>query len=500
VLRPSASRASLIRPRCWLIGNRPDFPLTAGRVARLRGLDVVVCVADGNAIPSLFLPRNQLIAINFDLLARLEPEAKACLRKSVESGATIYVRGALDPGRIYSLLPFSDQRFEFSNKPADGYQFSTHPILPSAIAGERIATRLNMPQARGLDDRARPILSSVNNCGPDSPSIFTIEVGAGRAIFDLHGESDHEDFELLAELSAPSRRTAAAGALAAVDWAAGRNPAIPAPVNLVIDDRPVNYDYFNAGKLDAFLQHLEAQYPGIHTDFAWTPCHTRPHRGYLSVLRRYNTGFVWHGYLRHIDHRTITDFEAHLSAGRARVNEISREYGVRFQPVMIFPFEKDTPRAEELLRRTGFVAKVQSAGGLPPPAYYRLRGVVPEPSRDDPFSVVFRDSIDLLSRDRMLALATLGMPIVALAHPRDLALRRFGRLDRAALSYFDPVVRFAAKKSLRPMPLEEIAAETPPCLPASLDLVSYRDFATIRPPNRDLYPGSGPIGCKASSG
>ncbi len=416
------------------------------------------CPADDAAFPSLFAARNQLIAISFDLLARLGPQAKARLRESAESGATIYVRGTLERGRIYSLQPFSDQRFEFSIKPADGYQFSRHPILPAAIAGERIATRLNAPQAAGLEEGARPLVSSLHQFGPERPSIFAIEAGAGLAIFDLHADNNVEDLELLADLASPSRRAASIGALAAVDWAAGRDPAKPAPVNLVIDDRPVNFDYFNAGKLDAFLAHLERQCPGIHTDFAWTPWHTRPHRGFLNVLCRYNTGFVWHGYLHHVDHRTITDYEAHLSAGRARVDEITREYGVRFQPVMIFPFERDTPRAEALLRQTGFVAKVQSAGGFPPPAYYRLRAVDEEDSR---FSVVFRDSIDLMSRDRMLAMATLGMPIVALAHPRDIALRRFGRFDKAAILYFDPILRFATEKSLRPMPLEEIAAEVP---------------------------------------
>jgi hypothetical protein len=459
--RPSPSDASPTRPKCWLIGNRPEFPLTAGRIARLRGLDVALCAPDCAALPFGFEARNQLIAINFDLLSHLDPTASARLRQSAESGATIYVRGGLEHGRVYSLRPFSDQQFEFSIMPADGYQFSTHPILPAAIAGERVAAHIEMPQAVGLEDPACPIVSSVEDFGPARPSIFAIEIGAGIAIFDLHADREVEDLELLADLAAPSRRAATVGALVAVDRAAGRDAAIPAPVNLVIDDRPINYDYFNAGKLDAFLQHLEAQCPGIHTDFAWTPCHTRPHRRYIEVLSRYNTGFVWHGFLRHIDHRTITDFEEHLSAGRACVDEISREYGVRIQPVMIFPFEKDTARAEELLRRAGFVAKVQSAGGFPAPAYYRLRDVGEEPSLDDSFSVVFRESIDLLSRDRMLALATLGMPIVALAHPRDIALRRFSRSDRGAMSYFDSVLRFAAEKSLRPKSLESIATEVP---------------------------------------
>lgn len=359
------------------------------------------------------------------------------------------------------MLPFSDQQFEFLNKPADGYQFSTHPILPAAIAGERITTQLNMPLAAGLNGSVRPIVSSLRRSGPGTPSVFSIDVGAGLAIFDLHPDGEYDERELVAELAVPSRRAASVGALAAVDWAAGRNPAIPVPINLVIDDRPINYDYFNAGKVRAFLEHIDDQCPGIHTDFAWTPSHTRPHREYLNALGHHNTGFVWHGFLRHVDHRTITDFESQLGAGRARVDEITRKYGVRFQSVMIFPYEKDTPRAAELLRRTGFRAKVESMGGNPPPDYYRLPGIGDEPLTGDQFSVVFRDSIDLLTRDRMLALATLGMPVIALAHPRDLSLRRFSTGDPAQLSYFDSVLSFAAEKSLRPLSLEEIAAEVP---------------------------------------
>ncbi|MGC2491515.1 hypothetical protein [Candidatus Binatus sp.] len=437
------------------------MPTAVARVARLRGLTVKIGLPDEAAIRTPSAARNHLIAINFDLLAQLGPDLRARLRESAESGATIYVRGALQPGRRFPLLPFSDQQFEFLNRPAYGYQFSTHPILPAAIAGERIITQLNMPLAAGLDDGVHPIVSSLHRSGSGTPSIFSIEAGAGLAIFDLNPDDQYDGRELLSELAAPTTRAANIGALAAVDWTAGRNPAIPVPINLVIDDRPINYDYFNARTLQAFMQHLDDQCPGIHTDFAWTPTHTHPHREYLNVLARHNTGFVWHGFLRHVDHRTIADYEPQLEAGRARVGEITRKYGVRFQPVMIFPYEKDTPRATELLRRAGFVAKVESMGGNPPLDYYRLRVVGEESSCDDEFSVIYRDSIDLLNRDRMLALATLGMPVIALAHPRDLSLRRFQRGDRSSMSYFDSVLTFAAEKSLRPSSLEQIAAEVP---------------------------------------
>ena len=457
------SGARPLKAKCWLIGSGSKFPVAAGRIARLRGIDVALFDADNWATSSIRAARNQLVAINFDLLSSLSAEAKAMLRGSADNGATIYVRGGLEPDHVYSLQPFSDQRFEFSINHAGGCRYSSHPLLPAAIAGEQIEARvMTMPQALGLDARVRPLLSALHPSECETASIFAIEIGAGVVIFDLHGDEDKQETDLLEQLAEPSSRASAIGALAAVDWAAGRDPATPAPIDLVIDDRPTNFDYFSAGRLDAFLDHLETLYPGIHIDFAWTPRDTRPHRPYLDVLRGYNTGFVWHGFLRHIDHRTIADYDADLVAGRARLDKIWRDYGVRFQPVMVFPFEKDTPDADALLRRSGFIAKAQSTAGHPPPAYYILRDARDLSQLDGPFAVVFRDSVEVLTRERMVAVATLGSPIVALAHPRNLGLRRFGRRDPVAMSYFDPVVKFAAEKSLRPMSLEEIAAYVRP--------------------------------------
>jgi hypothetical protein len=116
-LRQSPSHASPTRPKCWLIGNSPELPTAAGRVARLRGFEVEVCPADGAAIPSPSSARNQLIAINFAQLALAEPDAKARLLEAAENGATIYVRGALEPGRRFSLLPFSRRPTVISSRP-----------------------------------------------------------------------------------------------------------------------------------------------------------------------------------------------------------------------------------------------------------------------------------------------------------------------------------------------------------------------------------------------
>ena len=404
---------------------------------------------------------SQLIALDFEKLARLTLGERQRLRKWAEAGATVYVRGGLRPGCVYSLMPFSNQRFEFSIEPSQGYHFSTHQMLPSAVAGESVAIPLSMPYAAGLDGRRFRTLLSGDGSGVEWPLIFEMDIGAGVVIFDLHGDEHAEQADLLTELSDPATRAAAIGALAAIDWAAGRDPSIPAAVNLVIDDRPVNFDYFSLGNLKLFLDYLNTRYSDIHIDFAWTPNHTRPARRYIEMLKRYNTGFVWHGFLRHIDHRTISDFESELRAGIVQVDKISRTYNVRFQPVMIFPFEKDTPQAHELLRRTQFIAKVQSDCDSKPSNFYRLRALQEVKSAEGSVSIIFRDSTDNLSRERMLALATLGMPVIALAHPADLALRRFARRDATAASYFDSVLQFAAEKSLRAMSLEEIAAEVP---------------------------------------
>ncbi len=321
---------------------------------------------------------------------------------------------------------------------------------------------MTMPYAAGLDRRVRTLLSSTVQHGDEWPVIFGMDIGAGVVIFDLHPDQDNPGSDLLADLEEPATRGGVIGALAVVDWTAGRDLAIAAPFNLVIDDRPINFDYFSLGNLKGFLDYLKARYADVHVDFAWTPHHTRPDRRYIELLRQYNTGFVWHGFLRHVDHRLIVDCESELQTGTAYVNNISRAYDVRFQPVMIFPFERDSPRVHEVLRRTDFIAKVQSDyGANQTPNFYRLRTLQDDKSSDNSLSTIFRDSTDNLSRDRMLALAMLGMPIIALAHPGDLALRRFSRRNTAAAAYFDSVLDFAAEKSLRSMSLEEIAAEVP---------------------------------------
>jgi hypothetical protein len=164
-----------------------------------------------------------------------------------------------------------------------------------------------------------------------------------------------------------------------------------------------------------------------------------------------------------VDHRTLIDFDQELESGRSLVNGISTRYQVRFQPIMIFPFEKDTAQANDLLHQSDFIAKaVCYDSARATPGCFRLRSLQNRNSFGHSLAIIYRNAVEDLSRDRMLALAVLGMPICALAHPRDLGLRRLERHNNlAAVSYFDPILEFAKEKSLRAMSLEEIAAEVP---------------------------------------
>jgi hypothetical protein len=66
-----------------------------------------------------------------------------------------------------------------------------------------------------------------------------------------------------------------------------------------------------------------------------------------------------------------------------------------------------------------------------------------------------------LGRDRMLARAALGMPVIVPGHPRDAGPAAVGEMrphNRAAAD-FDEVLDFFAAKKLRPQSLEEIARD-----------------------------------------
>jgi hypothetical protein len=131
---------------------------------------------------------------------------------------------------------------------------------------------------------------------------------------------------------------------------------------------------------------------------------------------------------------------------------------------MVFPFEKSTLALLRLLADSGFAATVESVDESAEryqdvPSYIRFSTSVRTPG--DPLPVLHRYPCKSLTRSRLLALATLGNPIIAAAHPGNISLGRLSGLvsRRGTFSHFDTVLNFAATKHLRASSLEQIATE-----------------------------------------
>jgi hypothetical protein len=151
---------------------------------------------------------------------------------------------------------------------------------------------------------------------------------------------------------------------------------------------------------------------------------------------------------------------------------------------MIFPFEVSAPKQFPLLAQAGFLASVEA----PQAEFLASDGKLTNPCADphlpspcaDPhlprylgdslpahvdvtsdLTILYRYAASSLTRERMLAMAALGLPIIAAAHPKNVGLKRFSRFrDRGGdFSHFDEILKFASSKGLRSLSLEHIAIE-----------------------------------------
>ena len=452
------------RGNCWIITAQDD-PLgrLMAQFAELRGASIVF-VADLSAFfETLPAKAGNLICIGGERYARLESRQQRLLKFAVEHGATLYLRGS-KPGHYFSLEPFASPFQVVTERCFDGYSFTKEPIVPVALGGEGAHEPLDLPGAQGLPTAARPLLIARSSGGRERPSIFALTCGDGLVICDLLPANPCANETIIDRMSHHSKRCANVGALLAMDVTQKRELQLPAAFNLTIDDRPASHDYFSSGRLERLLRDFDAKWRGVHVDFAWTPDQTHPHRSYIDTLKAYNTGFVWHGFLHHVDHTKIDDPSGELAAGDSLVNHLSRTFGVYFQRVMIFPFERANARNFATLVNYAFRAVVEHANArpsldesLPPhlqystPAHYYGNAGLP---------CLRRYSPSMLTRDTMLALATLGYPIILAGHPGDVMLRRFTPPHRrGSTQYFDDALAFAAEKHLRPAPLEQLAGE-----------------------------------------
>jgi hypothetical protein len=439
---------------------------SAARFARLRGIGLVQC-EEVDALP-VRVPGPTIIAIGASRWQALSDRGRGHLAKLVGGGAVLYLRGLPQPDGLLDLAPFAQGEVKISREHrAVGYRFTASRMLPGVLAGEAVASCFF--EGRGAERLPAPaegLLMLRHADGEERAAIFGVRYGMGHVICDLHREQDDDaEAPLLVRLAVPEMRHREVGALIAADRAVHPDPERLPPFNLTIDDRPANFDHFNSAALSGLLRHIEEVCPGAHTDFGWTPRYTHPSQSYLEVMKKFATGFVWHGLWRHVDHRTIADPAAEFARGRRLANEIERRFGIRLQSIMIFPYERSAPEQFRLLLEAGFQACVEEpsyprdlAAHLPRYLLYSLPFITHALCD---FTVLYRYRMVTLTRDRMLAMAALGLPIIAYAHPLDVGLQRLSRLwDRGGdVSHFDPLLEFAMSKKLPSRSLEEIATE-----------------------------------------
>jgi len=467
-------------PVCLLIADtrRERFPLVAAQWAMLRGMQCWrLDLAAGDFPDRSFGPR-ALLAISYPTLTSLDAAELRAVKNAVAQGASLYVRGGFPGGATRSLSPFGSGVFTISpRKAAAGYRISNHGLLPRVLRNEAVSVELALPAAQVSDCSVEGLAFA----GATLPFVFAIRCGAGVAIYDLL--PDQVPFgaqtPIVRRLAQPAARCSELGALAAVNHATQRDSASVGAYNLLLDDRPRNFDYFNAGRVARWLANLESLAPGTHVDFAWTPNYGHPGQRYIQAVKQFKTGFVWHGLFRHIDHRRLADPGAHYERGLRRVEQISRRYGVRFQPIMVLPFQEVDGDILLYLRKAGFRAAVFHGdprpgleNPLPPCMHYST------PLHDlylDYLPALRRFPAPAFTRDWMLANAALDLPIIAAGHPVDVGLRRYAPLFsplQPVSGHFDQVLAFAREKGLRPMALEDIAVEMIGCPSPTRELMT----------------------------
>src|SRR5262249_675493 len=149
--------------------------------------------------------------------------------------------------------------------------------------------------------------------------------------------------------------------------------------------------------------------------------------------------------------------------GRRAMALNTARYQVRLQPMIIFPYERAHRSTEELLLKEGFLAGAEQPRHDEGAAERSemLRYSDPWCSHASGLRFLHRYEAAFLTCDRMLALAALGMPILAFGHPKDVRLRRLSRfVERGGtFSHFDEVLEFASAKGLPGRSLEAIARE-----------------------------------------
>lgn len=458
---------------CWLIDDSDAGPRAlVAQYAALCACELRHCRGVGD-LPSS-VPRKAVIAIAGPMLARLAGCDRSRIASVVRAGATLYIRGAMDRSTILALDPFVLSPISIAPRCwASAYTFSSSPMVPRVLREETTSAVIEVSGADCNSPAVEVLMSARHLDGVERAVIFAFPYGDGRVICDLHSGWTASNDPIVARLADPLSRHSEVGALIAVNQALATAARL-APFNLTIDDRPANHDHFNAAAVKTLLRHIDDLNPGAHTDFAWTPCYTRPARAYIAEIRRARTGFVWHGFFRHVDHTKIADSERDIARGKRAVVAIERRFDIRLQPIMVFPFERSAPNHFALLGAHGFLASVEEprppAPAIENPLNHPLSSLPYRNDESSGFTVLHRYPVASLTRNRLLAMSALGLPIIAYAHPDEVGLKRLSFLRACSRreSHIDEILGFVSAKRIPSGSLEQIALETASARPNDL--------------------------------
>jgi hypothetical protein len=458
-----------MRPTCILISDSrcEIFPGVAAQLAMLRGLLCWRFDLAAGGLAHVRFGQGTLFAMSYSTLRSLDLSGLRRLKTQIEGGNTLYVRGGFESGQLCSFAPFAPGQFEVAPKArASGYQFAGHDLVPTVLRNEQVAADVVLPGALCAPGAAEVLAVGRHGGKRELPFIFALACGAGFVIYDLLPDEVPlgEDTPVVDRLSDAATRCWDVGALIAANRASGRDPASICAYNLTLDDRPRNFDHLNAARIRKWLAHIDSCCPGAHVDFAWTPIDTHPGAAYIRSISEFNTGFAWHGLWRHCDHREIGDFAGEYAKGEKLVRGICRRYGVKFQPVMIFPYLRVNLDSLRFVAQAGFAGALRELE----PAVQDLPSFM---RRSTPFDDLYvnrfpalrRCEGDQFTRQVMLGNAALDLPIITGAHPSEIGLQRWSALYnpkyRPSIP-FSHVAAFAREKHLVARSLEEIAAET----------------------------------------
>src|SRR5579871_2981378 len=353
-----------MRDTVWIIADSrvAELPLIGMQYARLMGLGARAFDAARSSLGDYVVPAPRLILAGYRTLAALDQSSRRLLNILVRRGATLYVRGGFTPGARCTLGPFADLGFRCEpSRDSSGWRLTEDPLVPAVLANEEVRGEFCLPALAEPDGEARPLAVANRKDGSSGAFIFALACGAGVTICDLQADRPvgAAQAPLLMRLVRGAERGAEIGGLLAARVAARKDQLYRPALNLSIDDRPANHDYFTSGRLQRWLEHANRLMPGVRLDFAWVPQQSRPASRYIEVLRRFNTGFVWHGLHRHVDHSKLPDLRAEFRQGRRQLASLRRRYGVEFQPILVFPFERFNRALLDFLADNGFLATLK---------------------------------------------------------------------------------------------------------------------------------------------